>query len=102
MTLEGIDVRGPEAAELRQPRIELLEGFRFEAVETALRVNGGFNKTGVAEDAEMLGDGGLGHAQAALDVSDGLLGGAEEAEDGAAVGLGNDFEGGLHILYILQ
>jgi hypothetical protein len=30
------------------------------------------------------------------------LRGAEEAEDGAAVGLGNDFEGGLHSLYILQ
>lgn len=59
MALEGIDVRGPEPPELRQPRIEFLEGFRFEAVETALRVDGGFNETGVAQHAQVLGDGGL-------------------------------------------
>jgi len=102
MALEGIDVRGPEAAELRQPRIELLEGFRFQAVETALRVDGGFNETGVTQHAQVLGDGGLRHAKPALDLSHGLLRGAEEAEDGAAIRLGNDFEGGLHSLYILN
>lgn len=100
MTLECIDVRGPKAAELRQPGIELLERFRFKAVETALSVNGGFNETSVAQHAQMLGDGGLGHAKPALDFSHGLLRGTEEAEDGAAVGLGNDFEGRLHSLYI--
>ena len=49
----------------------------------------------------MFGDGGLGHAEAALDLADGLLGRDEKGEDGAAIRLGDDFEGGFHVPYIL-
>ncbi len=74
VTFERIYVRGPEAAERSQPGIDLLQGFRFEAVETALCVHRGFNDAGIAQHAQMLGDGGLRHAEAALDLAHGLLG----------------------------
>ena len=100
MTFEGIDMGGPKAAERFQPGVELLEGFRFKTIEAALGVHGGLHETVLAEHAEVLGDGGLGHAETALDVADGLLGGHEEAEDGAAVGLGEDGKDRFHPLYI--
>ena len=79
MAFESVDVNRPEAAELFQPGIEFLKRSGLEPVEAALCVNGGFDEAGVAEDAEVLGDGGLGHAELALDLADGLLGGGQEA-----------------------
>jgi len=102
VVLKRIDVPGPEAAEGSQPGIDLLEGLGTEAVEAALRVDGGFDEAGLAEHAQVLGDGGLGHAKPALDFADGLMGGEQEAEDGAAVGFGDDLEGGFHTPYIPQ
>jgi len=69
MAFESIDVGGPESAELSQPGIELLKWFRFQAVETALRVHGGFYETGIAQHAQVLGHGRLRHAKLALDLS---------------------------------
>ncbi len=100
VALESIDVHGPEAAEGIQPGIELLQGFGPETIEAALGVDGGFDKAGVAQDAEVFGDGRLGQLEATLNVADRLPGGDEQAEDGAAVGLGDDFEDGLHAFYI--
>ena len=54
MAFESIYVDGPEPAELIQPCIHLLKGFRFEPVETALRVHRGFHETGIAQDAQVL------------------------------------------------
>ena len=96
MAFESIDVNRPEAAELLEPGIELLKGSGLEPVEAALRVNGRFDEAGVAEDAEMLGDSGLGHAELTLDFTDGLLGTGEQGEDRATVWLGDDFEGVFH------
>jgi hypothetical protein len=73
MAFEGVYVSGPESAELIEPGIDLLKWFGAEAVETTLGVDGGFDETGVAQHAQMLGDGGLRHAKSPLDVSDGLL-----------------------------
>ena len=97
VTFESVDVPLPEAAELLQPGVELLKGFRFEAVETALCIHGCLHETCLAQHAQMLGDGGLRHAEPALDFTDGLLVGGQQAEDGATVGLGNDFEGRFHV-----
>ena len=100
VAFESIHVGVPEAAELGQPGVHLLEALGLKAVEAALRVDGGFDEAGLAQDAEVFGNGGLGHAEAALDVADRVFGGGEQAEDGAAIGLGDDFEGGFHTLYI--
>src|SRR5271165_4804423 len=102
MAFESIQVSGPEATELGQPGIYLSKWFGFQAVETALCVHGGFYETGLAQYSQVLGHGGLRHAKLTLNLSNRLLGRDQEAEYGAAVRLGNDFEGGLHVLYILQ
>ena len=74
MAFEGVEVNRPELAELIEPGIEFLKRFGPETVEAALSVDGGFDETGVAEHAEVLGDGGLRHAELTFDVADGLLG----------------------------
>ena len=88
VVFELVEVRGPEAAEGLEPRVDFLEGLGAETVEAALRVDGGFDEAGVAQDAEVLGDLGLRHAALALDLAHRLLRGDEQAEYGAAVGLG--------------
>ena len=69
MALEGVNVGGPEAAELRQPGIELLKRLRPQLVEAALRIHPGFNEARLAQYPQVLGYGGLGHTKLALDVS---------------------------------
>ncbi len=100
MAFESVDVPRPETAELGEPGIELLKRSGLEPVEAALRVDGGFDEACFAKDAEVLGDGRLGHVELALDLTDGLLVESEEAEDRATVGLGDDVEGGFHGLYM--
>ncbi len=73
MTFQGIYVCRPEAAELREPGIDFLEWFRPQMVEAALRVHGGFHKTGFAKYAQVLGHAGLGHPKLTFNVSNGLL-----------------------------
>jgi hypothetical protein len=55
VAFESIQVGGPEAAELSQPHIQLLQWFRFQTVHTALRVNRGLHKPSVPQDAQVLG-----------------------------------------------
>lgn len=98
MPLEGIDVSGPELPELREPGVHLLKRLGPQLVESARPVHGGLHKTGQPQDTEMLRHGRLRHAKAALDLSHGLLGRDQQAEDGAAVRLGDDFEDGGHAL----
>lgn len=62
VTLQGIQVYGPEPAELSQPHIHLLEGFRIEAVKPPLSVHDGLHETCFPQHAQMLRYGGLGHA----------------------------------------
>jgi len=73
VAFEGIYVSGPEPAELSQPGIDLLKWSRFQPVEAALCVHRGFHETGVAQDAQVLGDGRLGHAKVAFDFANRLL-----------------------------
>src|SRR5215471_9225570 len=102
VALESIDVCRPKAAELSQPGIQLLKGFRFQSVEAALCVHRGFDEAGLAQHSQMLGYGRLRHTKLTLDLSHRLLGRHQEAQDGAAVRLGNDFEHRFHALYILN
>jgi len=47
-------VSGPELTERSQPGIDLLKGFRFESVETALCVHRAFHETGLSQHAQVL------------------------------------------------
>ena len=69
VAFESIHVSGPEPAELSQPGIQLLKWFRVQPVETALRVYRGFNETGLAQHAQVLGHGRLRHTKLTLDLS---------------------------------
>jgi hypothetical protein len=54
IAFESVYVSGPEPPELRQPRIDLLKWFRFQSVETALRVHRGFDETGLSQHSQVL------------------------------------------------
>jgi len=54
VALESIHVSGPEATELSEPHIQLSKWFRLQAVETALRIDRGFDEPGVAQHAQVL------------------------------------------------
>ena len=53
MAFESIYVSGPEPTERSQPGIHLLKWFRFQSVETALRVHRGFHETGLAQHSKL-------------------------------------------------
>jgi hypothetical protein len=54
VAFESIYVSGPEPTERSQPGIHLLKWSRFQPVETALRVHGGFHETGLSQHAQVL------------------------------------------------
>jgi hypothetical protein len=73
VAFESIYVSGPEPTELSQPVIDFLKWLRFQPVETALCVHGGFHETGLAQHSQVLGHGRLRHTKLALDLSNRLL-----------------------------
>ena len=96
VAFESIHVSGPEPAELSQPGIHRPKWFRFQAVETALRVHRGLHETGVAQHPQVFGHGRLRHTKLTLDLSNRLLGRDQEAQYRAAARLRNDFEDRFH------
>jgi hypothetical protein len=54
VAFESVHMSGPEPPERSQPGIDLPKRFRFETVETALRVHRGFDETGLTQDSQML------------------------------------------------
>jgi hypothetical protein len=54
VTFESIYVSGPESSERSQPRVDLLERFRFKPIETTLCVHRGVYKASVAEYSKVL------------------------------------------------
>jgi hypothetical protein len=73
VAFESIYVRGPESTELSQPHIHLPKWFRFQPVETALCVHGGFHETGLSQHSQVLGHGRLRQTKLTLDLSHRLL-----------------------------
>ena len=93
---ERIDVRGPDPPERSKPGFDLLQRLRFQPVETALRVRGRFHDAGGPQHPQMLRHGRLRHPKLTLDLADRLLRREQQAQNRAAVRLGDDFEDGLH------
>jgi hypothetical protein len=54
VAFESIHVSRPEPAERSQPGSDLLKWFRFQSVETALGVRGGFYDTGLPQHSQVL------------------------------------------------
>ncbi|HEV3090839.1 MAG TPA: hypothetical protein VGX91_05275 [Candidatus Cybelea sp.] len=102
VAFESIDASRPETPELIQPGIHLGKGFRPQPVKTALRVDRRFYETGVPQHAQVLRDGRLGHVKPSLDLSNGVLGRRQQAQDRAPVRLRNDFKNAGHAQCILQ
>src|SRR5579872_604600 len=97
MALECVQVRRPEAAEGLDPGVQLLKRLRPEAIQPALRVHGRLHETGLSQHPQMLRDGRLRHAELALDLADRTMRREQEAQNGAAVWLGNDFKNRFHV-----
>jgi hypothetical protein len=80
----------PVAIDIAADRIDALGG---GAVDAAAAVAADGDEVGVEEDAEVLGDGGLGEAEGGDELADGALALAKAVEDGAAAGVGEGLEG---------
>jgi len=100
MAFESIYMCRPEPAEWSQPCIYLLQRFQFQPVETALRVHGGFDETGLSQHPQVLRHGRLRHTKLTLDLSHRMLCRDQQAQYRAPVRLRNDFEDRYHSLYI--
>src|SRR4029079_17003766 len=87
---------GPEPAEGSQPGVDLLKRFRFQPIDTALRVHRGLDETGVAQDAQVPRHGRLRHPKLALDLAHRLFRQYQEPQDRAAVRLRDDVEDREH------
>src|SRR5262249_23258335 len=100
VAFERIYVGGPEPTELIQPGIDFLKWSWFQPIETPLCVHRGFYEAGIAQHAQVLRHRRLRHPKPTLDLSHRLLGGDQQAQDRAPIGLGNDFEDRLHDYFI--
>ena len=92
MAFERIQASGPELTKRSQPGIDLLKRLCLQPVDPALCIDLGFDETGLAQDAEVLGHRRLGHTELALDLSHRLLRRHQQAQDRAAIWLGDDFK----------
>ena len=68
-------------------------------VEPSLRLDARLDEPGLAQDAQVLGDGGLAQRQSADELADGPLAFTQQIEDSPPVRLGQDFERG-HAVYL--
>ena len=66
--LQGIEVSGPEAAELSQPGVHLLKWFRSQPVQTSLCIHCGLHETRLAQHSQVLRHSRLRHTKLALDL----------------------------------
>jgi hypothetical protein len=73
VAFESIYASGPEPAERSEPGIDFLKWFRFQPIETALRVHGAFYETGLSQHSKVFRHGRLRHMELALDVTNRLL-----------------------------
>lgn len=81
MSLERVDVLGPELPEWSEPGVELLQRHGANAVQATLRVDGGRDETGIAQYAQMFGDRGLRKLETMPEFADRVIGFRQKGED---------------------
>jgi hypothetical protein len=67
----------------------------YKAARPALSVAAAGDQPGALQNPQMLGDGGLAHAERPGELRDGSLAGSETGKNGAASGIGKSSEGGV-------
>src|ERR1035441_8298194 len=82
----------PVLLEGGRPVVQGTDGFGVGAVELLAAQAANVDEAGLAQDAEVLGDGGLVQLQAGDDVAHGALVGCEEGEDLATAWFGDGVE----------
>jgi hypothetical protein len=92
VVFEAIEVRRPELAVGREPVVELRERFRPDPIQAALCVCAHIDESGLSEDAEMLGHGGLADPEAVDELADRPFAVAEQVEDREPARLRKDLE----------
>ncbi len=85
-------MRGPEPSERGEPRVHFPQLLGFEPVEPALRIHRCFDEAGFAQNTQVLRHSWLGHAELTLDLPNRPVRRDEQAQDGAPIRLGDDFE----------
>ncbi len=77
----------------RQPRIDLAQWLGSDPVDAALCVDAGFDQPGIAQDLEVLRDGGLAQRQGFDEVAHRALALDQDVENAATTLLGQHLEG---------
>jgi hypothetical protein len=99
---EQLESVAPEPPIGREPSFELEQRFRTKPIDSALCVDFDVHHARGFEHAKVFRDGGLVHAECVDELADGPRIGAQQIEDPAAIGFSDDFEGGEHVLHMLQ
>lgn len=78
----------PQAAEAREPGVQLGEPGRVERVDSALRLAADADEPGLAEQPQVLRDGRRGHIESACDLARGMFSDREHLDDPLPGGVG--------------
>lgn len=100
MSVETVERRDPVAPVGLEPFVDLPQRRGIEAIHPQLSVHAGDDHAGVAQYAEVLGDGWLAQPNLRDELAHGGLTVAQHTHDRAAVWLGEDGKGGGHTAYI--
>jgi hypothetical protein len=90
VVFEAVQAGHPELAIGGQPCVEICEWLWPDSVQAALGGHLCLDNSGVLEDSQMLGDGGLAESETRDELADRLLTVAEQFEDREAVRVGKD------------
>src|SRR4051812_6148450 len=100
MAFERVHMLRPVPPERVEPLIELLQWFGVDAVHAILCFRARLDEACFTQHSQMLRDGGLRHAERALELPDGAVGRRQQAEDGPPARFGDDGESRFHGPYI--
>jgi hypothetical protein len=94
VVFEGVETRLPHLAIGREPLVDAAQWLGAHAIQATLGVPADGDEASFAQDAQVFGHGWLAEAKFGDEVADGALGGAQQIQNPAAVGLGERFEDG--------
>lgn len=92
MIIEVVEPTLPQFAVGGEPLVDLPQRLRPEAIETSAGIDSYVDEPRVAQDAEVLRHGGLGHIQRIDELANGPLASTQQLEDAPSVRFSQDFE----------